>query len=322
MSGRRNDGDGAEAADPAGLRYALGVPITPETLERALTHRSYAYENGGLPTNERLEFLGDSVLSLVVTDTLYKGHPTLPEGQLAKLRAAVVQMSTLAEVAARELNLGSFVRLGRGEEGTGGRDKPSILADTLEAVIGATYIDCGLDEASGLVHRLFDPVIERSALLGAGLDWKTSLQELTADRGLGVPEYHVRDSGPDHQKMFKAVVKVGARDLGEGEGRSKKAAEQLAAEAAYLFITADDAAEKPEDQPHPDLERSPATPEPSAESVKGARATGPALGSSAKSGDGGLPDSGPPADQSASSVSAALHDSVPPQPGSADAVDA
>jgi ribonuclease-3 len=287
MSGRRNDGDGAEAADPAGLRYALCVPITDETLERALTHRSYAYENGGLPTNERLEFLGDSVLSLVVTDTLYKGHPTLPEGQLAKLRAAVVQMSTLAEVAARELNLGSFVRLGRGEEGTGGRDKPSILADTLEAVIGATYIDCGLDEASGLVHRLFDPVIERSALLGAGLDWKTSLQELTADRSLGVP-----------------VVKVGARDLGEGEGRSKKAAEQLAAEAAYLSITANDVAEKAEDQPQPDPERSAATPEPSAESVKGARATPPAP------------------DPSASPVNAALQDSVPPQPGSADAVDA
>jgi ribonuclease III len=302
--------------------------MTAETLERALTHRSYAYENGGLPTNERLEFLGDSVLSLVVTDTLYKGHPTLPEGQLAKLRAAVVQMSTLAEVAARELNLGSFVRLGRGEEGTGGRDKPSILADTLEAVIGATYIDCGLDEASGLVHRLFDPVIERSALLGAGLDWKTSLQELTADRGLGVPEYHVRDSGPDHQKMFKAVVKVGTRELGEGEGRSKKAAEQLAAEAAYLSITADDTAEKPEDQSHP--ERTSATVEPSAESVKGARASGPALDSPAKSGDaalpksgdGALPNSGATADPSASSVNAALHDSVPPQAGSADAVDA
>ena len=322
MSGRRNDGDGTEAADPAGLLRALGVPMTADTMERALTHRSYAYENGGLPTNERLEFLGDSVLSLVVTDTLYKGHPTLPEGQLAKLRAAVVQMSTLAEVAARELNLGSFVRLGRGEEGTGGRDKPSILADTLEAVIGATYIDCGLDEASGLVHRLFDPVIQRSALLGAGLDWKTSLQELTADRGLGVPEYHVRDSGPDHQKMFRAVVKVGARELGEGEGRSKKAAEQLAAEAAYLSITADDAPEKPEDQSHPDLERTPATPEPSAESVKGARASGPALDSPAKSGDRALPNSAPTADPSASSVNAALHDSVPPQPGSADAVDA
>jgi ribonuclease III len=296
--------------------------MTAETLERALTHRSYAYENGGLPTNERLEFLGDSVLSLVVTDTLYKGHPTLPEGQLAKLRAAVVQMSTLAEVAARELNLGSFVRLGRGEEGTGGRDKPSILADTLEAVIGATYIDCGLEEASGLVHRLFDPVIQRSALLGAGLDWKTSLQELTADRGLGVPEYHVRDSGPDHQKMFRAVVKVGARDLGDGEGRSKKAAEQLAAEAAYLSITANDTPEKPEDQTPPDLERTPATVEPSAESVKGARASGPAPDPSAKSGNGAAPDSVQTADPSASSVNAALHDSVPPQPGSADAVDA
>jgi len=226
VSGRRNDGDGAEAQDPEVLLRALAAPIT--------------YENGGLPTNERLEFLGDSVLGLVVTDTLYKGHPDLPEGQLAKLRAAVVQMNTLAEVA-RELRLGSFVKLGRGEEGTGGRDKPSILADTLEAVIGATYIDCDLEEASALVHRLFDPVIERSALLGAGLDWKTSLQELTAVRGLGVPEYHVKDSGPDHQKLFLAVVKVGARELGVGEGRSKKAAEQLAAEAAYRSITAENA---------------------------------------------------------------------------------
>src|SRR5947209_8846217 len=162
------------------LESAFGVSLDVDLLQRALTHRSYAYENGGLPTNERLEFLGDSVLGLVVTDTLYRGHPNLPEGHLAKLRAAVVQMGALAEVA-RELRLGSFIRLGRGEEGTGGRDKPSILADTLEAVIGATYIDCGLEEASGLVHRLFDPMIERSALLGAGLDWKTSLQELTAD---------------------------------------------------------------------------------------------------------------------------------------------
>jgi ribonuclease-3 len=247
VSGRRSDGDGTEAGDPAELSCALGVPITAETLERALTHRSYAYENGGLPTNERLEFLGDSVLSLVVTDHLFKGHPDLPEGQLAKLRAAVVQMNALAEVA-RDLRLGSFVRLGRGEEGTGGRDKPSILADTLEAVIGATYIDCGLDSASDLVHRLFDPVIARSSLLGAGLDWKTSLQELTADRSLGVPEYVVKDSGPDHQKLFRAVVKVGSRELGTGEGRSKKAAEQLAAEAAYRTITAEPAAGS-DDQP-------------------------------------------------------------------------
>jgi ribonuclease-3 len=213
----------------------LGVSLGGELLERALTHRSFAYENGGLPTNERLEFLGDAVLGVVVTDTLFRGYPNLPEGQLAKLRAAVVNMTALADVA-RGLNLGAYIRLGRGEEGTGGRDKPSILADTLEAVIGAVYIDCGLPQASGLVHRLFDPVIERSARLGAGLDWKTSLQELTAAELLGVPEYTVEESGPDHQKSFRAVVKVGGKVLGSGGGRSKKAAEQQAAEAAWMAI--------------------------------------------------------------------------------------
>jgi ribonuclease III len=231
--------DGAGAGkDPAELRHVLGVPIMPKSLERALTHRSYAYENGGLPTNERLEFLGDSVLGLVVTDTLFRGYPKMPEGQLAKLRAAVVQMGALADVA-RELSLGSYIRLGRGEEVTGGRDKSSILADTLEAVIGAVYIDCGLDEASALVHRLFDPVIDRSAGLGAGLDWKTSLQELTASQVLGVPDYQVEESGPDHQKSFRAVVKVGGRALGSGTGRSKKVAEQHAAEAAWNTISAE-----------------------------------------------------------------------------------
>ena len=127
----------------------------------------------------------------------------------------------------------------RGEQVTGGRNKPSILADTLEAVIGAVYIDCGLAEASALVHRLFDPVITRSARLGAGLDWKTSLQELTAVKMLGVPEYQVEESGPDHQKSFRAVVRVGGRVLGSGEGRTKKAAEQQAAEAAWRAITAE-----------------------------------------------------------------------------------
>jgi ribonuclease III len=268
VSGRRNDGDVTEARDPAELTQALGVPISAATLERALTHRSFAYENGGLPTNERLEFLGDSVLGLVVTDTLFTGHPTLPEGHLAKLRAAVVQMGALAEVA-RELRLGAYVRLGRGEEGTGGRDKPSILADTLEAVIGATYIDCGLEEASALVHRLFDPVIERSALLGAGLDWKTSLQELTALHGLGVPEYVVKDSGPDHQKLFRAVVRVGSRELGSGAGRSKKAAEQLAAEAAWRAISAEAEAE------NHDLDRTGASPDTNAPAESGRAASVP-----------------------------------------------
>src|SRR2546426_11693066 len=165
------DGGVNAGKDPAELRHALGVPIMPKSLERALTHRSYAYENDNPPTNERLEFLGDSVLGLVVTDTLYRGYPNLPEGQLAKLRAAVVQMGALAEVA-RELSLGAYVRLGRGEQVTGGRNKPSILADTPPAVIGGGYIDCGLAEAPGPGDPPFAPGIHRSARLCAGLDWK------------------------------------------------------------------------------------------------------------------------------------------------------
>ncbi|REE99078.1 ribonuclease III [Thermomonospora umbrina] len=234
------------APDRAELERALGVTIDAALLERALTHRSYAYENGGLPTNERLEFLGDSVLGLVVTDTLFRSHPDLPEGQLAKLRAAVVNMRALAGVA-RSLGAGAHIRLGRGEEGTGGRDKSSILADTLEALIGAVYLDRGLDEAARLVHRLFDGLIDRSASLGAGLDWKTSLQELTAMEDLGVPEYHVAESGPDHQKTFRATVRVGGETYGSGEGRSKKEAEQHAAEATWHAIR--DAATEREARP-------------------------------------------------------------------------
>jgi ribonuclease-3 len=175
------------------------------------------------------------VLGLVVTDTLYHLHPDLPEGQLAKLRAAVVNMRALADVG-RTLDLGRFLRLGRGEEGTGGRDKSSILADTLEALIGAVYLDLGLGEATKLVHRLFDPLIEHSSRLGAGLDWKTSLQELTAEMGIGVPEYVVAESGPDHEKTFTARARVGGVDYGNGSGRSKKEAEQQAAEAAWTAL--------------------------------------------------------------------------------------
>ena len=243
MRGGSNGGAASEP-DSSELLRAIDSGLSPGLLERALTHRSYAYENGGLPTNERLEFLGDAVLGLIVTDTLFRKYPDLPEGQLAKLRAAVVQMRALADVA-RSLRLGSYVRLGRGEEGTGGRDKSSILADTLEALIGAVYNECGLPAANDLVHRLFDPVIDRSAGLGAGLDWKTSLQELTASGFLGVPEYHVEESGPDHQKFFRASVRVGGRTYGSGSGRSKKEAEQQAAEAAWKAISngSDDAAD-------------------------------------------------------------------------------
>jgi ribonuclease III len=207
-------------------------------LVRALTHRSYAYENGNLPTNERLEFLGDAVLGLVVTDALYRRHPDLPEGQLAKLRAAVVNMRALADVA-RGLDVGEYVLLGRGEETSGGRDKSSILADTLEALIGVTYLQHGIECASDLVHRLVDSLLDSSDELGPGLDWKTSLQELTATNSLGVPEYLVDEEGPDHAKTFHAAVRVGGIVHGRGTGRSKKEAEQQAAATAFASITAD-----------------------------------------------------------------------------------
>jgi ribonuclease-3 len=227
------------AASYDDLREALGDPqLDPELLERALTHRSYAYENGGLPTNERLEFLGDSVLGVVVTDTLYRTHPDLSEGRLAKLRAAVVNARALAEVG-RGIGLGRHIRLGRGEETTGGRDKASILSDTVEAVIGAVYLSGGFEAAHAVVHRLFDPIMQAAAGLGAGLDWKTSLQELAAEHSLGVPEYVIEDQGPDHEKVFTARVQVGDRLYGRGTGRSKKEAEQQAAETAYGAIVAE-----------------------------------------------------------------------------------
>ena len=219
------------------LEAALGTAVEPGLLERALTHRSYAYEHGGLPTNERLEFLGDSVLGVIVTDALYRNHPDLPEGQLAKLRASVVNTRALAGVA-RSLELGRWLRLGKGEEVTGGRDKASILADTMEALIGAVYVDRGLDAAAVMVRRLFDPLMLAANEDGAALDWKTSLQELTAAKGLGVPEYVVGESGPDHQKAFTAAAVVQGTVYGEGAGRSKKEAEQQAAEAAWRDLSA------------------------------------------------------------------------------------
>lgn len=225
------------APDPKELATRLGVPLSEESLILALTHRSYAFENGNLPTNERLEFLGDSVLGLVVTDTLYRKYADQPEGQLARMRAAVVNARSLAEVA-RTLDLGEFIRLGRGESATGGADKPSILSDTMEAVIGAVYLELGLQTATELVHSLFDPVIERAGELGAGLDWKSSLQELSAEVGAGVPQYLVEQFGPPHDREFKAYVQLGDERFGPGEGRSKKEAEHLAAQLAWKHLSA------------------------------------------------------------------------------------
>ena len=221
------------------LRQVLGVPdLDSALLKHALTHRSYAYENGQVPNNERLEFLGDSVLGLVVTDALFTNHPDLAEGQLAKMRAAVVSAKALA-VVARTLGLGEHLLLGRGEETTGGREKASILSDTVEAVIGAVYVQFGIDRAAEVIHRVFDPVIVAAAQLGAGLDWKTSLQEITANNELGVPAYVLDGTGPDHDKTFTASVVVGDLTFTGGTGRSKKDAEQQVAEIAWRAIKAD-----------------------------------------------------------------------------------
>jgi ribonuclease-3 len=225
--------------DQRGLERALGVTLDPELLRRALTHRSYAYEHGGLPHNERLEFLGDAVLGIVVTDTLYRAHPDLAEGKLAKLRASVVNMRALASIA-RAIGsggLGAYLLLGRGEEGTGGRDKPSILADPLEAVFGAIYVDLGLEVAGDVIHALFDEMLHDVATVGAGLDWKTSLQELTAEQSLGVPEYVMTSTGPDHEKTFTAQAHVAGELFAPSVGRSKKEAEQFAAETAWRAIS-------------------------------------------------------------------------------------
>jgi ribonuclease-3 len=229
------------------LTAQLGVELDTELLTLALTHRSYAYEHGGLPTNERLEFLGDSVLGVIVTERLYRSHPDLPEGQLAKLRASVVNMHALASVA-RELGppepdgvpnagLGAYLYLGRGEELTGGRGKASILADATEALIGAVYLAHGLEIARDVVERLFDGLLRAAPLLGAGLDWKTSLQELTASAELGVPEYRISEDGPDHLKTFTATAVVAGRELGTGMGRTKKEAEQKAAQLAWRSLS-------------------------------------------------------------------------------------
>ncbi|MCR2763654.1 ribonuclease III [Microbacterium sp. zg.B48] len=214
----------------------LGVEIDAELLSLALTHRSWAYEHGQGPHNERLEFLGDSVLGQAVTVRLFTSHPELDEGALAKRRASVVSTVALAEVA-RGIGLGEYVQLGRGEEQTGGRNKDSILADTMEAVIGATYLSAGPDAATALVLRLIDPLLDDPGRDGASVDPKTTLQELASHLGAPPPVYEVTSTGPDHSRVFAATVRV-AEHSAAGTGSSKKQAEMAAALMAWRELSA------------------------------------------------------------------------------------
>ncbi len=214
------------------LLESLDLELDPELLVLALTHRSFAHEAGGIPTNERLEFLGDSVLSIVVTEHLYRQYPEKSEGDLAKIRAASVSQTSLAKIS-RELRLGDYVLLGKGELSAGGRDKDSILADTLEAVFGAVYLAHGLEVSRGLIERLTKETIARSAELGVRSDYKTGVQELAAALNVTPPRYEAQGEGPDHAREFTAQLLIDSTVWGSGRGTSKKRAEQQAAEEAY-----------------------------------------------------------------------------------------
>ncbi len=205
----------------------LGVSISQDLLTQALTHRSHSYENGNQPNNERLEFLGDSVLGFVVTAELYKRFGDLQEGELSSLKNSVVSAKALAGVAAG-IGIGAFLLLGKGEEKTGGRDKGNLLADAFEAILGAIYIEHGLSRASDLVERFIFPLLDNHTDLLLNSEPKTKLQEIAQERGLAVPVYETTHTGPDHDRIFSASVTVGDV-VAAGEARSRKGAESEAA---------------------------------------------------------------------------------------------
>jgi ribonuclease-3 len=220
------------------LEDRLGHRFEDPALYRlALTHRSISSDSPDRDDNERLEFLGDAVLQLVVTDLLYSSYTQLAEGEMAKVRAAVVSKPTLAEIA-RSLELGIYIDIAPSEEATGGREKDSILADAVEAIIGAVYLDAGLEEAGNLIRRFWESRVAERAKQPGVMDYKTRLQEILASEGRK-PVYKVKGSGPDHDRRFTAVVTISGAEYGEGEGKSKKAAEQAAAEKALTGLRRD-----------------------------------------------------------------------------------
>jgi len=216
----------------------------PSLLELALSHRSWCAENAPAESNERLEFLGDAVLGLSVADHLFVSMPTMPEGHLAKVRSSTVSAPALAAVA-RRLQVGQAMRLGKGEAASGGADKASILADAMEAIIGAVYLDGGFEAASRFVVGEFGAMADEASIGPGGRDYKTRLQELTAQVYSESPSYKVSAEGPDHLKTFSARVRVAGVERGTGTGKTKKEAEQAAASVAWNAITAEQGSPEP-----------------------------------------------------------------------------
>lgn len=235
ISGEQALEEAYAAIDTVPLLKSLGVEIEEQFLRLALTHRSFANEHGHLPNNERLEFLGDAVLGLSIAARLYEKYPTRPESDISKMRASIVSRFGLSDVA-REIGLGTFILLGKGEANSNGRDKDSILADTMEALFGAIYLQYGFETARGVILNLFARKLDAAVSTGNHMDWKTTLQELCAERKLPMPVYSATSTGPEHDQLFSAQVHVEGQLLGEGTGPNKKQAEQHAAEKASLII--------------------------------------------------------------------------------------
>lgn len=237
----RLDNNEVRPGDPTQeLLSALGTSISPDLLVEALTHRSFSHEHPGTHNYERLEFLGDAVLELVSTETLFSAHPDMTEGQLAKMRAKAVSEWALSAVAREKLHVGPYILLGRGEMEQGGSNKDSILCDIVEALIGATFVEHGIDEARRVVHRLIDDTLAEVLTEGPALDWKTSLTVKAHDMGLEDPEYRMSVSGPEYAPVFEARAVLahdtGDEVLGSGSGSSKRKAQLAAAEQAWHVL--------------------------------------------------------------------------------------
>ena len=215
----------------ATLTQRLGISIDQQLLETALTHTSFSYENGKTPDNERLEFLGDSVLGFLVTDHLFRANPDLDEGELSRLRNSTVSAKTLS-LAATQIGLGEFLRLGKGESLSGGFSKPNILADALEAIIGAAFLSGGLESARTVVEKFILPLVDDRELLLETSEPRTVLLELSKKLGLGEPVFEVSFTGPDHDRLFFAKVIIQDKVIASGEGKSRKSAEAMAASSA------------------------------------------------------------------------------------------